>query len=494
MTDAAFYEPDLDEDLPLLEWPPAPKTATTLEFVVTTDELPGFARAAPRQTATLVWYDDADGTLSAAGCSLRHDGTQWQLARIGPDAARDASWDWPACRPPEPLAIAADPADLPTIPIERIPVSAFDGIRRRARVGDLDIELLHGTVHGVVAGHPAGRVILTGPATAVLDWLDARPPLALSVPRASLAQEALSAATGTPLPARHLGAPALHDDPSVSDGLATVLSHLLDALLSWTDTIGTDGRPEAIHQARVATRRLRSALSIYAGVAPALSPLAEPVRMCAARLGAVRDWDVFLAGTGARLTEASGNDPRIAPLLRASARKRNAAAAELSAYLASPEFRRLEIDLGVATALRTWEHTADPAVAAPTTPFAAEILTRRLRRARRRARGIRTLPVEALHELRKDCKRLRYAADFFAPAFPGRPTKVFFRRLTDLQEQLGSLNDAAASVALMAQLGRIGRGYAGGMADGLAAASAVPARARIIKSWNRFKRADPFWK
>ena len=485
MNDTAFYEPDIADDLS-----PTPESepATTLEFAVTADDLPGLARAAPRQAARLVWYDDADHTLTARGHSLRHDGTEWHLALLAPGAAHD----WPACRPPEPLAIVTDLADLPVV--DRVPLSAFDGIRRHARIGQLEIELLHGTVHGIVAGHPAGRVTLTGPTTAVLDWLDARPALALSVPRASLAQEALSAATGTPLPPRHLGAPALHDDPSVSDGLAAILSHLLDALLSWTDAIGTDGRPEAIHQARVATRRLRSALSIYAGVAPSLTPLAEPVRICAARLGAVRDWDVFLAGTGARLIEASGNDPRIAPLLRASTRKRDAAAAELSTYLASPEFRRLEIDLGAATALRTWERHPDPAVTAPTTPFAASVLTRRLRRARRRARAIRTLPVEALHELRKDCKRLRYAAEFFAPAFPGRSTKLFLRRLTDLQEQLGHLNDAAASVALMAQLGRIGRGYAGGMADGLAAAAALPARAHIVKSWNRFKRADPFWK
>ena len=489
MIDVALIEPDIAQASS-----PPPESSTTLEFAIATDDLLGPTRTAPRQPARLVWYDDSVGSLAAGRLSLSHDGSAWQLAPLAPSAA-PIDGNWPACRPADPVARAAEPADLgPRVPADLVPISAFDGIRRQARAGDVDIGLLHGTVHGVVAGRPAGRLTLSGPESAVLDWIATRPPLSLSVPRATLAQEALAAATGTPLPARHTSTPAIQDDPSVSDGLAAVLSHLLDALLSWTDAIGADSLPEAIHQARVATRRLRSALSIYASVAPCLGPLADDVRVCAARLGAVRDWDVFLAGTGALLAEASGHDPRIAPLLRASSRQRNAASVALLDYLSGTEFRRLELGLGIATALRTWETGDDTAARAPTAPFAAGVLTRRLRRARRRARSISTLPVEALHELRKDCKRLRYAAEFFAPAFPGRPSKIFLRRLTDLQEQLGRLNDAAASAQLMAQLGRVGRGYAGGMADGLAAASALPARARIIKSWKRFKRADPFWK
>ena len=271
-------------------------------------------------------------------------------------------------------------------------------------------------------------------------------------------------------------------------------------LLYWTDTFRHERDPEAIHQARVATRRLRSALSIYKPAAPCaeLADAAAAVKHCASTLGAARDWDVFLAGAGANLEEVSGQDPRIILLLRTAARRREAAYTALADYLDSPRFRQLELALGAATALRPWDTgtpaSPDAALHAPTTPFAITVLTRRLKRVRHRGREIETLPIEELHELRKDCKRLRYATEFFAPAFPAKHTRSFLRRLSALQEELGALNDSAASAHLLTQLGRAGRGYAGGMVDGMAAASARPARAGILKSWKRFKQADPFWR
>ena len=238
-------------------------------------------------------------------------------------------------------------------------------------------------------------------------------------------------------------------------------------------------------------------MSIYAPAAPC-ADLADAVKHCAAILGAARDWDVFLAGTGASLAAASGGDPRIVLLLRAASRRRDDAYAKLTDYLGGPSFRHLELSLGAATVLRPWDRTAaaaaDSGLHTPTTPFAIGVLTRRLKRVRTRGRAIETLPVVELHELRKDCKRLRYAAEFFAPAFPAKRTKPFLRRLGALQEELGALNDTAAGGILLAQLGRAGRGYAGGMADGMAAAAALPARARIIGRWKRFKQADPFWR
>ncbi|MDP9096983.1 MAG: CHAD domain-containing protein, partial [Pseudomonadota bacterium] len=295
---------------------------------------------------------------------------------------------------------------------------------------------------------------------------------------------------------RHVGAPALDGDVSVGDGLATVIGHLLDVLLFWTDAFRRDRAPEAIHQARVATRRLRSALSLYRPAAcPELTAASAAVKLCAAMLGAARDWDVFLANTGPALTAAKPGDARISLLLRAAGRQRDAGYAGLSDYLAGPAFRHMTVDLAAAAALAPWHRAATPdsLLHTPTAPFAAGVLTRRLKRVRQRARGLDGLPLEALHELRKDCKRLRYAAEFFAPAFPARQTKPFLRRLGALQEELGTLNDAATAGLLLAQLGRVGRGYAGGMVDGIAAAAAIPARARVQRNWKRFKRTDPFW-
>ena len=479
----------------------------TLEFTLDPADLPALARlptlhrAGPGQPARLIWYDDADQSIAGHSLSLLRDGSRWQFDRLAPDA----KLDWPACAPPPAVARAVDPAALvatepfpfDSIPFDVVPISAFDGRRRTYDAGPVVISILHGAVRGVVETRPACRLSLTGPLPDVAALLPLFAALTLAVPRATLAAEASAAARGTTLPPRHLGTPALDGDISVGDGLAAVISHLVDVLLFWTDIFRRDRQPEAVHQARVATRRLRSALSLYRpAVCPELTAAAIAVKHCADMLGAARDWDVFLAGTGVALNTAKPGDARVALLLRAATRQRGVGYAGLADYLAGPAFRHLTIDLAIAASLFPWRHTPtpDPLLDSPTAPFGAAVLARRYRRVRQRARGLDALPIEALHELRKDCKRLRYAAEFFAPAFPAKTTKPFLRRLATLQEELGTLNDTATAGLLLAQLGRAGRGYAGGVVDGIAAASAIAARARIEQNWKRFKQAEPFWK
>lgn len=498
------------ESIPPLVQTPGGDPAIAMEFTLDPADLPVLSRlptlrrAGPSQPIRLIWYDDAERSIAGENLSLLRDGATWQLDRLAPDARHD----WPAAAPPPTVAHADDAGclvathpmpDLPfeSIPFDIAPVSAFDGRHRRYDIGAVAIAVLHGAVRGVVETRPACRVTFTGSPADLAALLPALSPLALSVPRASLACEANAAAAGTPLAARHLGAPALDGAIPVGDGLVTVISHLLDVLLFWTDSFRRERRPEAIHQARVATRRLRSALSLYRPAAcPELDAAAVALKHCAETLGAARDWDVFLGSTGPALTAVKPGDPRIVGLLRAANRQRDAGYTGLDDYLASPAFRHLTIDLAAAAVLTPWQRTpnADPLLNAATAPFAAEVLARRLKRVRRRARGLATLPIDALHELRKDCKRLRYTAEFFAPAFPAKHTKLFLRRLSLLQEELGALNDSATAGLLLAQLGRSGRGYAGGLVDGMAAAAALPARARIEANWRRFKRVDPFWK
>lgn len=112
---------------------------------------------------------------------------------------------------------------------------------------------------------------------------------------------------------------------------------------------------------------------------------------------------------------------------------------------------------------------------------------------RKAGRGIEELPVEALHELRKDCKKLRYTADFFASLFPARPARRYVKRLAALQEALGRLNDGAAVSALLAQLGRAERSFAGGLVEGFAAARAGPVREDAAAAWHRFRKVARFW-
>ncbi|MBV8914947.1 MAG: CHAD domain-containing protein [Acetobacteraceae bacterium] len=469
-----------------------PSRSGTIELVLPREDLlrfarwPGLTRRGPSRKAALVWYDNHQRTLAAEGLTLVRDGRRWRLEGLHP--FRNA--DWPVAAPAPVRDEDASP------PLDCAPAAAFAGRRRTYALPDAELQLLYGTLRSLAGEHWTCRLSLTGPAE-TLSGLAASMAVGLNiaVPRATLALEAITVAQGGPMPPRHLGSPAVRGDTMLTDGLSQVLNHLLDVLLYWTDRCRVATEAEAVHQARVATRRLRSALSIYkrATACPDLEALGADLRECAARLGAARDWDVFLDGTGARLA-AGTPDPRITVLLGAAGRRRNETYAELRAYLASPRFRALEVALVCAATLRPWERTADPTILQQeTASFAAQVLERRMKRVRKAGRRLADLPVAALHELRKDCKRLRYAAEFFAPGFAKPRAKAFIRRLAALQEELGAVNDTAVASALMRQLGRAGRGYGGGLVEGWANAAASPARRQSGKAWKKFRAEPPFW-
>lgn len=471
---------------------PARPAAARLELVLPPDQadalcrLPGIT-ATPATPVTIAWHDTPDGMLSDAGLALSVSGPRWSLDRL--HIANPLV-------PPDPLR-QEDRRELlgADVPAATAPYATFSGTRTVLQRDDTALTLLHGAMHG---GAALCRAVLEGPAASLHPLAAAlATDLHAEVPRASLAAQANTLA-GRATPPGPLGAPALKPGQDVADALAHILQHLGAVMLHWADRIPARTGPDPVHQMRVATRRLRSALAVFrhATPCPALAALAAPAKDLAAQLGAARDWDVFLDGTGAAIAQmvsggALPDNPRPRALLRAAHRARTAAYASLCATLDSPAFRTFAMALATTGALRPWP--GSPVLHTPAEAFGADALARRMRHVRRAGRGIAVLPVPALHELRKDCKRLRYTAEFFAPLFPGHPVRRFTRRLAALQEELGLLNDGAAVAGLLAQLGRHERGYAAGLATGLSAATAGPARGHIEARWRRFRAADPFW-
>jgi CHAD domain-containing protein len=85
----------------------------------------------------------------------------------------------------------------------------------------------------------------------------------------------------------------------------------------------------------------------------------------------------------------------------------------------------------------------------------------------------------------------------FAPLFDRKETRRFLRRLTELQETLGALNDGAVATTLMTELAgaRPGsdRAFAAGVVRGFVAARGGAARKEILAAWQKFRRLEPFW-
>ena len=89
--------------------------------------------------------------------------------------------------------------------------------------------------------------------------------------------------------------------------------------------------------------------------------------------------------------------------------------------------------------------------------FAGKRLDRLRKRIRHEGRGLANLDDEPRHGVRKDAKKLRYAAEFLGSLYPGRKARRRLDHLLDrieaLQDKLGQLNDIAAAPELLARLG-----------------------------------------
>jgi triphosphatase len=250
--------------------------------------------------------------------------------------------------------------------------------------------------------------------------------------------------------------------------------------------------PEGVHQMRVASRRLRSAISVFREALPGpwSGRLAREVRWLAGELGPAREWDVFLGETLGPLREAMPDHPSLALLEARGAEARERSYARVRDALADPRYTRLLLDLSRALA-EGWEATV------PIVATAREVLGERHEKAMHAAANLEKLDPQALHRLRIRMKQLRYAVEFFAGLFHGKAPRKYATALADLQDCLGILQDVAVTEPHLESLAigddRETLRHAAGLVRGWQAAAAERARDRLLRRFERFSSRKRFW-
>lgn len=255
----------------------------------------------------------------------------------------------------------------------------------------------------------------------------------------------LAGYSGSPTVALDRGEPALH-------GFRRVLANLADAVdANWQGTVdATD--PEFLHDLRVAVRRTRSVLSQAKRVLPAgvRDEYREAFGWVGAVTGPARDldvyvieWDGYVAGLDAGAAGA------LQPLLDHIVGRREDAHAALADALRSDRYRE------VMAGWRAW--LGAPVDACGTPGRDADRAVGRVAADRIAAAQVRLVaqgraiddasPAEALHELRKDAKRLRYLLECFGGVLAAGPRKAFVQRLKSLQDNLGEFQDTEVHAA-----------------------------------------------
>ncbi|MEO8477626.1 MAG: CHAD domain-containing protein [Actinomycetota bacterium] len=255
--------------------------------------------------------------------------------------------------------------------------------------------------------------------------------------------------------------------------------------------------PEGVHQARVATRRLRSDLRFFAPVLDvgwARGLRAELARY-ALELGLARDADVLLdVMIAAAATLPPRDEPEAERLVGWLRRERGDIQDELLAAMRSRRYRSMLDDL-VSASLNP---AVAPEVAARDARTLGTLMDRpwaHLEQAHHDPGGD---PSDAdLHAIRIRAKRARYAAEALVPVF-GKPARRFARAAAELQTVLGRHHDAVmASAWLREAAARAGVGTAF-VAGELAATEQAIARERRDdwrETWARLERRKlRFWR
>lgn len=211
--------------------------------------------------------------------------------------------------------------------------------------------------------------------------------------------------------------------------------------------------PEALHDMRVAVRRLRAARRLLRAGMPASlhAALGTDLRWLGATLGTVRDLDVQI-DRAARLLALTPPALRkgllaFADDLRA---QRERARHGLLAALDSERYLRLLVRLERFGETRPRRRPLGEA-ALPAAGLAADALARAYRKLCKRGRSLEHEPLpEELHELRIRAKRARYILDFFRE-LASKPARRAARRLAKLQDLLGEYNDSVVTAAFVQQ-------------------------------------------
>jgi inorganic triphosphatase YgiF len=241
---------------------------------------------------------------------------------------------------------------------------------------------------------------------------------------------------------------ALEGNMTSGAALRAIVAHGLDVLLANTATLRDVHAPEYVHQARVALRRMRSAVRLLDRKHDDFpETLAVELRWAARLLGDARDWDVLLGETLPKLLAAAPRElgDQVKATLARAREQRDAARTSVIAALDTSRFARMALQLQV------WTMTPPPK-GRTLKRLAPRALGKAHRRLFNAAQFFAALSPERRHRVRILAKRLRYALDVLSVALPREATERYVAALAELQDILGELNDLVVAQSALAAI------------------------------------------
>ncbi len=450
-----------------------------------------------------VYYDTPDLRLARWGVSLRHRaGEGWTLklppatnptsATAGLLERDELVFQGGAKKPPQ---AAVDVVRAYVRKADLVPVARLSTLRRRVRLVDAAGARVAEVVDDEVSVRDGRRVAArfreievevaqqqNGAAAGIVESLVMR-----------LRGAGAGAPDPTPKHIRALGPRAMEPpevaalpvqpDSPARDVIKHAFAESISSLLKHDPLVRTSGDPEAVHQARVATRKLRSHLRTFG---PLLDPeWTEPLRSelgwLAMGLGSVRDSEVLLERLRERAKSLPQPDQRSAgSLLHNLEAEIGTMRTKLMAELGSLRYIDLLDRLVIAAHAPATLPEADEPASKVLPPLSAGPW-RRLRSA---VKQLPETPADPeLHRIRILAKRARYAAEAVAPV-AGKAAESFGRAAAKLQTILGEHQDSVTAQAWLRGARISGRrAFVAGELIAMEHAAAEDARSKWPKVW-----------
>nr|WP_284699487.1 CHAD domain-containing protein [Sphingomonas lycopersici] len=401
------------------------------------------------------YYDTTDADVRRAGCSLRIRREHGARAQTIKGAREPASglftrteWTRPVTGDRPVLDATSGPFGpaLRAIGVNRLDpciVTDFHRIRSLIDRGDGEIEWAIDEGEIRASGHvaPLREIELElkrGSPKILFDVareIAGRVPVRIAVlSKSQRGYRLLGGSMSTPAHAEPI---VLDRDDDAREAFAAIAHSCLRQFRINETLLIESGNVEAVHQARVALRRLRTALWLFRSLFaddPQAEAFEADLRWLTGRLGEVRNVDVIVP---------HAREAAVQRLQRA----REEAMAVLRTDLASTRARATMLDLAEWLAIGAWRIRAPSSGNATesATSFAHEAFRKLRKRLKRRGKGLAALGPKERHGARITVKKLRYASDFFVSLFPApeatRRHEKFIAALGVLQDSLGELND-----------------------------------------------------
>ena len=240
------------------------------------------------------------------------------------------------------------------------------------------------------------------------------------------------------------------DEPMAEAGRKILHFHFKRMLANEAGTRKGDDI-EALHHMRVATRRQRAAFRI---VTPsfkrkAVQTFRDELRALAEHLGDVRDLDVLIeAAEGYRSSLTRAASVALDPLLDEWRTRRDGARATLLGHLDSEDYRDFTKRYGEFLS-STGAGVKDTSDDSPRPHLVRHVLPTEIWDHYGRLRAYETVlewaPIETVHGLRIEGKRLRYLLEFFAETL-GTGLSDTIEALVALQDHIGELHDVDVTI------------------------------------------------